>query len=315
MRYFLGADGGRGFWQWPGEAHRWILEGYPRPALHLLCRILQEAFPEGDTVLRSLDGKPLGVVIHGRYIGCEEQGFSYAAISGREEYALYQQEREEAHRLFRQALLIHDQWEGIYYPHMHLSALDRVTDTLVQQTIGDQRRPKVGRRWDRFLGAATAWGAVDYIEELTKAIPRRFLIEGRPGTGKSTLLKQLASFAQGAGFDVEVYHCAFDPHSLDMVIIRELELCAFDNTAPHSHPHRDAGDEVVDLYALAVEEDTDTRYRDQLEEVSSQYRETMAEATGHLQQAEAALTAYEATLPYDPEAVEKVAELFCERLS
>ena len=36
------------------------------------------------------------------------------------------------------------------------------------------------------------------------------------------MLKKLAKVAEEKGFDVEVYHCGFDPNSLDMVIVREL---------------------------------------------------------------------------------------------
>ena len=34
-------------------------------------------------------------------------------------------------------------------------------------------------------------------------------------------------------FDVEIYHCGFDPHSLDMVIVREVGIAIFDSTSPH----------------------------------------------------------------------------------
>ena len=45
------------------------------------------------------------------------------------------------------------------------------------------------------------------------------------------MLKKLAEAAEEKGFEVEVYHCGFDPNSLDMVIVRELGFAIL--IAPH----------------------------------------------------------------------------------
>ena len=45
------------------------------------------------------------------------------------------------------------------------------------------------------------------------------------------MLKKLAKAAEEKGFEVEVYHCGFDPNSLDMVIVRELGFAIL--IAPH----------------------------------------------------------------------------------
>ena len=71
------------------------------------------------------------------------------------------------------------------------------------------------------------------------------------------MLKQIAAAGELHGFDLEIYHCGFDPHSLDMIIIRELGLAIFDSTAPHEYfPSRD-GDEIIDMYGLLIAEGTD----------------------------------------------------------
>ena len=85
----------------------------------------------------------------------------------------------------------------------------------------------------RFLGAATPVGAVDFVPNLTEDVPKRYFIKGRPGSGKSTMLKKIVAEGEKRGFDIEVYHCGFDPNSLDMIIIRELGIAIFDSTAPH----------------------------------------------------------------------------------
>lgn len=48
--------------------------------------------------------------------------------------------------------------------------------------------------------------------------------------------------------------------SLDMVLLRELDIVIFDSTAPHEYfPDRD-NDEVVDMYEITVTPGTDEKY-------------------------------------------------------
>ncbi|WP_054860951.1 hypothetical protein [Gracilibacillus sp. JCM 18860] len=81
---------------------------------------------------------------------------------------------------------------------------------------------------------------------------KRYFIKGRAGSGKSTLLKKVVSASKERGFDIEVYHCGFDPESVDMVVIRELSVCLFDSTDPHEYFPKRKGDEIVDLYKLTI---------------------------------------------------------------
>lgn len=55
-------------------------------------------------------------------------------------------------------------------------------------------------------------------------------MKGNSGSGKSTVLRKIAREAQDRGFEVEVYHCGFDPTSLDMVTLPELEVAMSDAT-------------------------------------------------------------------------------------
>jgi hypothetical protein len=87
------------------------------------------------------------------------------------------------------------------------------------------------------------------------------------------------------GFDVEVYHCGFDPDSLDMVIVRELGSVVLDSTAPHEYfPHR-KGDEIVDLYDAYIKPGTDERYEKELQKISALYKDKMRSATEFFNQA------------------------------
>ncbi len=201
---------------------------------------------------------------------------------------------QKAYDTFGEALKAHDEWEKIYIESMDFDKADELTNRLIGTFYGQISLNKQSKIRHRFLGAATPKGAVDFVPSLTADINKRYFIKGRPGSGKSTMLKQIAAAGETHGFDLEIYHCGFDPHSLDMVIIRELGMAIFDSTAPHEYfPSRD-GDEIIDMYGLLIAEGTDELFADQIQEVSSRYKEKMSEATAFLAKAKSWHDALEA---------------------
>lgn len=192
---------------------------------------------------------------------------------------------EKAYRAFSEALRVHDEWEEIYIQHMHREAANLFVDELIQRFFSAPRGVKAATKSERFLGAATPKGAIDFVPNLTERARKRYFLKGRPGSGKSTLLVKLASAAQERGYDVEIYHCGFDPDSLDMIILPDLSLAIFDSTAPHEYfPTRDS-DEIIDMYAKVITPGTDEMYQLQLENIVSRYSRTMKQATAFLAEA------------------------------
>ena len=86
-----------------------------------------------------------------------------------------------------------------------------------------------------FLGASTPMGFVSFFSELydTDKQSRCYVIKGGPGTGKSTLMKNIANFLESKKYTVKRVHCSSDPNSLDAVICDELNVSIADGTAPH----------------------------------------------------------------------------------
>lgn len=191
----------------------------------------------------------------------------------------------KAYDAFSEALAIHDEWESIYITNMEYDKLDGLTEELKDRFFQDIELNKDANVRHRFLGAATPKGAIDFVPNLTEGLRKRYFLKGRPGSGKSTLLKKLAATAERKGFDVEIYHCGFDPNSLDMLIFRELGMAIFDSTAPHEYfPDRE-GDEIIDLYHIAIIPATDEIYEEQIGDIASRYRKKMNEGTANLAEA------------------------------
>jgi Cdc6-like AAA superfamily ATPase len=193
----------------------------------------------------------------------------------------------KAYGSFLSALRIHDEWEKYYIESMDFIKADQIAQELIQQFYAghENETPTIGRHL--FFGAATPKGAFDFIQSLTAELERRIFIKGRPGSGKSTLLKKLASTAEKNGIEVQVYHCGFDPNSLDMLIFPKLSIAIFDSTAPHEYfPDRD-GDEILDMYALTMAPGVDEAYAAELAAIKERYSAKMKEATSYLALAEA----------------------------
>ncbi len=180
-----------------------------------------------------------------------------------------------AYEYFRNGLNIHDEWEKIYIDNIDFNKLNLITDSLIAKFFNDKSLEKQSIVKNRFFGGATPKGSVDFVMNLTESIEKRYFIKGRPGSGKSTMLRKIANAAEEKGFDVEIYHCGFDPNSLDMVIVRELDIAIFDSTAPHEYfPARDS-DEIVDVYALAINPGTDEKHKNELDSIISRYKLTV----------------------------------------
>ncbi|GIQ67776.1 hypothetical protein DUZ99_11910 [Xylanibacillus composti] len=189
---------------------------------------------------------------------------------------------EQAYAQMEEALRIHDDWEAIYKAHIDFASADQLTEELIERIFGDVDLGKQAVLRHRFLGAATPQGAVDFIPNLTHDVAKRFFIKGRPGSGKSTMLRKIAAAAEKRGVDLEIYHCGFDPNSLDMVILRELGVAIFDSTAPHEHfPERET-DEIVDMYKRCIQPGTDEAYAQEIALLRERYSNKMKEATQSL---------------------------------
>lgn len=223
----------------------------------------------------------------------------------RQTSALYSQ----AYDTFQKTLRIHDEWEAFYIQNLDRAVMDRLAEEWAEEHLVPIR-PRRAHAVHRFLGAATCEGAVDYVLNFTDGLKKRVFVKGRPGSGKSTLFKRLAKAAEERGVDTEIYHCGFDPNSLDMIIFPQQSLAIFDSTAPHEHFPSREGDEILDVYELAITAGTDEQYEDQIAEIRGRYSRSMKEAIALLatirEVQEPVLRIYDQAV--DREAIRRLAE-------
>lgn len=187
---------------------------------------------------------------------------------------------------YSEAKVVHDEWEEIYLAKFDFDKADEVTEKLSTEIFSrDFKRESKPTSKRVFFGAATPDGFIHYIDNITQNIEKRYIIKGRPGTGKSTLMKKLAKLAEDKSLSVVYYPCGFDPNSLDMIIIPTLDIAIMDGTAPHVvNPTRDT-DDVVDMFKLCVDENVEKENEQIINTIETRYKIKMRIGNNYLLEA------------------------------
>lgn len=308
-----------------GLARQIPLTGFPGPALRevledLWDRARQQGTPV-EVIHRPLDNALQGLILPELSAGVysfepwDPQAPWGPALAGHPDLRAAREQLSAAHKTFARARVFHDGQEKIYGQHMDYDEATRAAESLAWKLVEGHGGDASGGEVHRFFGAATQGGSLDYVPQVTEDIPRRVFLKGRPGTGKSTLLKKVARAAREAGWDVEVYHCSLDPKSLDLVAVRQLGFCVLDSTAPHEYFPSRPGDEVLDLYARCVEPGTDEANWEDLEKLRNAYRALVQTATGFLREAQASLDRFYESFPQpEPQALGELRDRLWEQL-
>lgn len=99
---------------------------------------------------------------------------------------------------------------------------------------------------DLFAGANSARGFYSRYRYLALGAYRRvYILKGCPGSGKSTIIKEVA---KGLTLPLEKYHCTAAPDSLDGLVIPGLGVSLLDGTPPHTvWPLAKSDQRLVDL--------------------------------------------------------------------
>lgn len=301
------------------------LSGYPHHTLEAVFSAVCARAQEEDTPLHiihnCLDNTIQGIILPEHSAGA--YGFdifdtderNVLSSTNAEKIAEIKNNFATAREQYASARYLHDDQEKIYIGNMDFDAVNRLTEDTIHLLLDDKISDHPGSEVHRFFGAATIHGNINYIPEVTRDIQKRYLIKGRPGTGKSTFLKKIASAAKQQGFHVEIYHCSLDPNSLDLVAVRELGFCLFDSTAPHEYFPSRPSDEIIDIYQRCVTPGTDEKYAEELSKLQTAYKEILRGAAGYLKNAKQAMDEFDASLPpYKEGAIEEITSAVLQKL-
>lgn len=154
---------------------------------------------------------------------------------------------ERAYRFLRAAQAVYDDIEAANMEGMNFGMVNKIADHLLRELFtGIHVSPIVGRSRHLFASANTPEGVVHYLPTIIDPMQHKYIIQGDPGTGKSTLLHKVATAALERGYFVEMYHCALNPEKVEHVIVPEMSLALTKSIEPHLTPPR-RGDRVIDM--------------------------------------------------------------------
>jgi hypothetical protein len=122
--------------------------------------------------------------------------------------------------------------------------LDDQATAVAADALGTETREGYGAARHLFASAISPAGLKNHLETLTWGLGRKYLVVGKPGTGRTTLVKKVADMIRSRGFHVEYYHCCLDPERIDHAIVPELRTGIFNASEPHAIMP-DAGDVLV----------------------------------------------------------------------
>ncbi len=125
---------------------------------------------------------------------------------------------------------------------------------------------------DFFLGSNSENGFVSHFAQLQNPYDGRkvHILKGGPGTGKSSLMKELAKAVQPFEEVLECIHCSSDPDSLDGIVLKQSNLSVIDGTKPHAMEPEYAGavENVVNLLSC-VDHIALEKHREEIVKIST----------------------------------------------
>lgn len=279
-----------------GIQHVIVLQHENEPALTVVFQHVAEAYEKkGETVevISGLEHEDTlaGVILRGLNTAILASSVLPTSISSATVIDIenYMMEAEKAHNrdqekeildtvyaFFKKGLEYHDELEQIFIQEMDFTRADEITKDFIQKLLHDadkkNRQPIV---YERLFGTNTPDGKVNHVSALIAPFRNVYYVKGRAGTGKSVFMKKILNACKSYGYDIEMYRCSFDPSSVDMIIVRDLDFCVFDSTPPHEFFPDSGQGEVIDFYELTVTQGTDEKYQKEIAYWTEKYQSEM----------------------------------------
>lgn len=130
-----------------------------------------------------------------------------------------------AYRSLRMARVARDEEECFREEGVKFQEFHHLVGNLFRQIFGQEIAWGKGTPRERhlFAWALTPQGIVHHLPTVLCNITSLYVIQGDPGSGKESIFLELAGFAYRSGAAVEVYHCAFNPALIDLIVLPDRQ--------------------------------------------------------------------------------------------
>lgn len=128
------------------------------------------------------------------------------------------------------AKLIHDDIEWIYTKAMDFQKQNALTNSFIEDIFKNTKILNRESKVRHLFGSAyTHKGHIDFAESYIGIMENIYYINGKEGTGKSTILKRIVERAIEYGLNIEVFHEPLEPLKIESIIIEDLNLAITTN--------------------------------------------------------------------------------------
>ncbi len=284
-----------------------LLEGFVTPALHMA--IVDGPICQVDTTR----GRGLEIDLDAC---CDQQKLQALRPEMESAKAEMEARLTQAADFFGQAKQIHNQVEAHYVGGLDFAKADARADKLMADIFGSGKGTQSPQVRSLF---AVAWlpdtgSMADFRMQATDGCRTRYILKGKPGTGKSVLSKKIAHAADERGYDTILYICNFDLNSLDGVVIPALSTALLDGTPTHTLEPQRPGDKIVDMLECVDLEQVD---QEAVRALQSRQKRLTAESQRHLIAANQARGHLESLYAYimDDVAIEQAVQGMTDRIN
>ncbi len=154
----------------------------------------------------------------------------------------------QAYSFLKAAKQLHNQWKNYYSVGLQINKVNNKSRELTESLLADHPAPQPLSSCRHLFGSAiTPEGAVNYYDNLTADMDRRYILQGEPGCGKSTLIKRVADNLSEKGFEIIYLHRPLEVEKLDALIIPDLKTAIVVDTPPHQLLTTKDGDVIIDM--------------------------------------------------------------------
>ncbi len=151
---------------------------------------------------------------------------------------------QRAYFALKEAKIALSEWKYYISTYQDWNQINQMT-LKVQREIFKIAPKKHGKERHLFAWGHTPQGKTQFIDTLLNTTDTLYILEGQPGTGKSTFLSKIAEQAATYGLDVEYYHNTLDPEQLDLIILPDLQTALVINSEPYAYIPTFAGHTIT----------------------------------------------------------------------
>lgn len=140
---------------------------------------------------------------------------------------------QRAYRLLRAAKLLYDDTAAVYTEALDIAKANQAAQELIGKIFPCSCTAEPGKIRKLFASAITPDGPKHYLASSVWRAEKCYVIEGDPGTGKSTIVRKVIEAAVTRGLDTEVFYCPLEPEKPEHVVIPALSTAVTTSHAPH----------------------------------------------------------------------------------